>query len=253
MQPRTRSSLRNRRPQQAPASFSLLALLLLAGSASFAACGDDGSVLGVETSAGSSGQASAGNASSAGSAHAGARASAGVNGGGTTSNGGEASAGGATCETSVCLRANVCLDECGGNVVSSGCCDCGPGTVEELSCLGSGGQGSGGQGSGGQASSACVGKTCTASQTCVAYRTVGGIMVPPDDDGKCDAGRHLEGDTCQADFDYTCAELTGCNAPAATCRCAPNTECADTIACRLPSDSASLDASAQLVCELLAP
>ena len=112
---------------------------------------------------------------------------------------------------------------------------------------------SGGQGSGGQASTSCVGTTCTAGQTCVAYRTVGGAVEPPSAGGTCMAGKHLEGNLCQADFGYTCAELTGCSAPAATCRCAASTKCFGTTVCKLPSDAAWLDSSADLVCELLAP
>jgi hypothetical protein len=95
--------------------------------------------------------------------------------------------------------------------------------------------------------------TCAANQSCVAYRTVGGAVMPPDADGKCMDGRHVEGNTCQADFGYTCAELTGCSAPAATCHCAPGTACANSTVCRLPSSSPWLDTSADLVCELLAP
>jgi hypothetical protein len=77
--------------------------------------------------------------------------------------------------------------------------------------------------------------------------------MPPDAEGKCMAGRHLEGNMCQSDFGYTCAELTGCSAPAATCRCAPSTQCSNSTVCRLPSDSPWLDTSAELVCELQAP
>jgi hypothetical protein len=69
----------------------------------------------------------------------------------------------------------------------------------------------------------------------------------------CMAGRHAEGRLCQANFAYTCAELMGCGAPSATCRCAANTACAGTTTCRVPTASAWLDASADLVCELQAP
>jgi hypothetical protein len=95
--------------------------------------------------------------------------------------------------------------------------------------------------------------TCTASQTCVAYRTVGGGIFPPDTEGKCMTGKHLENDRCQSDFAYTCAELTGCTAPAATCHCAANTPCAASNVCRLPYVVPWLDPSADLLCELQAP
>ena len=220
-------------------------------------------MLGSEDGGGSAGQAGSsssgqtssgggGSVSTAGSAHAGTPSSGGTGSGGTaaggTTNGGSAGSGGASCEAGLCVRPNTCLSECGGDVVYTGCCQCEAGTVEQLSC-----SANGGQGSGGQASADCVGKTCTSSQTCVAYRTVGGAIFPPDAQGQCTTGKHLEGNNCQSDFGYTCAELSGCSAPAATCRCAQNTQCSNTTVCRLPSDSAWLDKSADLVCELQAP
>ncbi|MES1182765.1 MAG: hypothetical protein ABUL60_03065, partial [Myxococcales bacterium] len=201
--------------------------------------------------------------STAGNAHAGMQSSAGVSSGGTanggmatggtasnagTANGGTASGGGPNCNTGECIRANVCLDQCGGNVVYTGCCACPKNTVEELTCNGSGGQGSGGQGS-----SDCVGSTCTASETCVAYRTIGGAIFPPDTEGMCMTGRHVEGNMCQPDFNYTCAALNGCDTPGVTCHCAPNTTCSNANACKLPTASAWLDPDADLVCEQLAP
>jgi hypothetical protein len=67
------------------------------------------------------------------------------------------------------------------------------------------------------------------------------------------SGWHLEGDACQPDFAYTCAELISCTAPAATCHCAPNTQCANDGVCMLPSAAAWLDTSAALVCQQLVP
>jgi hypothetical protein len=251
MQPLRSTDANGRLSQRAPASFCLLALFLVAGPAVFAACGDDGNVLGSDGGAGSSGQASgggsAGSSNTAGSGHAGTLTNAGMTSGGTSS-GGKTGAGGATCNIPECLRANVCLDKCGGNVLSSGCCTCPASTVEESSCTAAGGQGSGGQGS-----SDCAGMTCTTSQTCVAYRTVGGAIFPPDAGGQCMAGRHVENNMCQADFAYTCAALSGCSAPAATCHCAANTPCANTNICRLPRAAAWLDTSADLVCEQQVP
>ena len=94
--------------------------------------------------------------------------------------------------------------------------------------------------------------SCSSSQTCVAYRTVGGAIDPPND-GLCMVGKHLESNMCQSDFVYTCAALTGCSAPATTCRCAADSECSNTTICRLPSAAPWLDQSAALVCELQAP
>jgi hypothetical protein len=257
------------RSRRASASFRSLWLLAVAGTMTVAACGDDGNLLGSDGSAGKAGSASAGSLSgtgdvgiqagsgnggnansggTAGTAANGGNANGGTASGGTATNGGTANGGAAACNMGQCIRANVCFDECDGNVVYTGCCGCPAGTVEQLSCTSSGGQGSGGQASG-----ECVGTTCTAAQTCVAYRTVGGAIFPPDAQGMCMEGRHVEGQSCQADFGYTCAELTGCDASGAKCRCAANTECANTTDCRAPTASAWLDASAHLVCELLAP
>jgi hypothetical protein len=254
MQPSRSTDARANLSKRAP-SFSLL--FLVAGPAVFAACGDDGNVLGSDSAAGSSGQAgtggSAGSANTAGSGQAGSLTNAGANAGGTTSGGtssaaGKTGAGGASCAIPECLRANVCLDKCGGSEVSSGCCACPASTVEESTCTAAGGQGSGGQ-----TGSDCAGMTCTASQTCVAYRTVGGAVFPPGAGGKCTTGRHLENNMCENDFAYACAGLTGCSAPAATCHCAANTKCANANFCSLPTASAWLDTSAELVCEQQVP
>jgi hypothetical protein len=258
---------------RASAPFGLLVAFLIAGPVTFAACGDDGNVLGSDNGAGGS----AGSMSSAGSAHAGTQASAGKSSGGTTAggsgnggdtmSGGETNSGGANssggttagggtnaggrggtgalCETAECARANVCLDKCGGTVLYTGCCRCDANQIEQTTCASGGG--------GGQGSTDCAGTTCTASQTCVAYRTVGGAIFTPDAQGMCMSGKHVEGDKCQADFAYTCAELTGCSAPSTTCHCATGTKCSNANACRLPSPAAWLDASADLVCEQQAP
>jgi hypothetical protein len=227
------------------ASYRLGLLTVLAcGFASVAACGDDGS-----TSGGAAGQTTTGGSagsSGAGSGHAGSVASAGVNAGGASS-GGKPGTGGASCEIQECFRANVCLDHCGGKVVSSGCCACAAPTVDELSCN----EAAGGQGGG--TSAECVGMTCSADQTCVAYRTVGGAQIPPDAGGGCTTGKHVENDHCVSDFAYTCAALTGCSAPAATCHCAAGSKCANDNACRLPFEAVWLDAAADLVCEQQVP
>lgn len=244
--------------RRASALFGWLGLLVV-GSLGFAACGDDGNRLGSDPVASSSSGGNAGSMNPGGTGHAGGQA-----GAGTTSGGGHSAAGtagdggsragsgrgggGATCDIGECIRANVCLERCGGKVVYMGCCPCAADTVEQTMCTSSGGQESGNQGG-----TDCAGTTCTATQSCVAYRTVGGGLFPVDDQGMCMAGKHAEGKLCQADFAYTCAELTGCGAPSAACRCAANTDCARTTTCRVPTASAWLDASADLVCELQVP
>src|SRR5689334_11170238 len=101
---------------------TLLALSLVAGTLTFAACGDDGNFIGSDPGAGSGGQATT---SSAGAAHAGtANTAAGTGGktssgggasnGGNSNGGGTTGTGGAACDVGECIRANVCLDECGG-------------------------------------------------------------------------------------------------------------------------------------------
>jgi hypothetical protein len=248
----------------------LLALSFAAGTLTFAACGDDGNFIGSDEAAGSSGQAAGG---SAGAAHAGTTSTGGGTGGktsnggttntggttsnggttntggttsngGSTSNGGTTGTGGATCETGLCARPNTCLDKCGGEVVYTGCCQCVAPAVNSLSC-GTGGQGGSGSGS-------CVGMTCDAGQSCVAHRTVGGALFPPGPEG-CPDGSHVESQTCQSDFGYTCAALTGCTANLSTCHCAPATSCAYATSCKAPYTAAWLDTDAQLVCEQLAP
>lgn len=237
-------------------SLGWLALCALLGTALFAGCGDDGNLLGSDGAAGegtagsnnSAGSGNAGNASGGSNAHAGSGGAVTSGGqGGSTAHGGQGGSGGATCQTGECIRANVCLDHCGGTVVYSGCCACPAATVEELSCA------AGGGGQGGGTSHDCVGQACGATQTCVAYRVVGGAAIPPDQNGQCDVGQHVEGNVCQDDFDYTCAELTGCSAPSTTCHCAAGTACARTPTCRVPGAAAWLDASAELICELQAP
>ena len=42
----------------------------------------------------------------------------------------------ASCELQECFVANICLDKCGGKVVSSGCCPCEPPSVNKLTCPG---------------------------------------------------------------------------------------------------------------------
>jgi hypothetical protein len=264
------SSPRGRAALGLPTSFGFA---LFVATTTFVACADDGNVIGsagggttahpggssqsgAATEAGSAHGGSAhGGATDAGAAHGGSTTDAGAGqggssagsghggSGGTTSSAGSSGTGGVDCNHGECFAPHVCLSECGGEVVYTGCCACSTSAVDQITC------GAGGSGAG----SGCVGHTCTADQTCVAYRTVGGAVFPPDMNGHCDSGRHLEGSLCQPDFDYTCAALTGCSAPATTCHCAAGSDCVNTSSCSLPSSASWLDADADLVCELQAP
>jgi len=237
------------RTERAPTSLRFLALFLAAGSLVFAACGDDGKLLGSDGAAGSSGQANGG--SHAGSSgHAGTltnagATSAGANSGGATNAG--ANSGGATNAGANSGGATSAGANSGG-ASSAGANSGGAACATPEGCAGGGGQGGGGE-----ANLGCVGTTCNVGQTCVAYRTVGGALFPPDAAGNCMTGRHVENNRCQPDFAYTCAELSGCSAPATTCHCMANTACANDGACRLPTAATWLDPSADLVCEQLAP
>lgn len=242
MQPDRGTDVHACRSTRASTSFSLLELFLIAVPFVFAACGDDGNVLGSD--AGNAGQAGggshAGSSSSAGSGHAGTLMNAGTTGGGTA--GGGAIGGGTT-----------------GGGTTGGSTTGGAGSAGQTSTGGAacaipeGCAAAAGQGGGGQDSVGCVGVTCGASQTCVAYRTVGGAIFRPDAAGECMAGKHVENNLCQPDFAYTCAELIGCSAPATTCHCAATTQCANDGVCRLPTAAAWLDPSAELVCEQQVP
>jgi hypothetical protein len=123
----------------------------------------------------------------------------------------------------------------------------------------------GGGGAGGGTNKACVGATCTATQVCVAYRTVGGGRLQPDG-GKCPPGSHVEalggaGAYCAADFAYKCAELVGCFQGNVTCACATLNinDTAGTCPTGYPACSdpkpgtAWLNSSAQLICEQQVP
>jgi hypothetical protein len=128
---------------------------------------------------------------------------------------------------------------------------------------GSGGAGTGSGGAGGSSTS-CPGVACTATQVCVAYRTVGGAMIEPDA-GACRMGSHVEPfdssrSVCQADYAYRCADLVGCDKSTVSCACATlNNNAGGTCptgypACHDPTPGlAWLDASAQLICEQQVP
>ncbi len=104
--------------------------------------------------------------------------------------------------------------------------------------------------------------TCASNQICVAYRTVGGGQILPDQDGNCPTSSHVESGHCAADYAYKCNDLNGCfgNAPV-NCECASQS-IGDTegscptgySSCSNPTaDNPFLDPQAQLICQQLAP
>jgi hypothetical protein len=104
---------------------------------------------------------------------------------------------------------------------------------------------------GGTSGPNCVDRTCAQSETCVAYRTIGGAQIRPDDAGGCPSGAHLEGNICFADFAYQCVTQPRCAAAEVTCTCGTCPQ--GYPSCRAPYVADWLDPSAKLVCELLAP
>jgi hypothetical protein len=115
----------------------------------------------------------------------------------------------------------------------------------------------GAAGSGGGVSHDCNGLTCTATQACVAYRTVGGAVTAPDA-GTCSPGNHPEGNHCLADFAYKCADLQGaCQNQPVSCACAQPPAASPGV-CPKPyatcsQQATSADPSAQLICQQLVP
>lgn len=100
----------------------------------------------------------------------------------------------------------------------------------------------------------CGTESCTAGEVCVAYRTVGGALFVPDQNGMCPAGRHVEGDRCEPDFGYTCAPLSQCTSLGTSCHCASGSRCASDNACRVaPQPSTDVLPEALLICEQQVP
>jgi len=96
------------------------------------------------------GQPGAGGNETSGGVSAGGKSSAGgtQSSGGAKTYGGAQSYGGNTfdCENIQCFRAIECVEECGGPVLSSGCCPCGEGTFDSITCSNNGSGGSDGAG-----------------------------------------------------------------------------------------------------------
>jgi hypothetical protein len=124
---------------------------------------------------------------------------------------------------------------------------------------GAGGAQGGAGGAGGPDAGQCPGASCNSGEICIAYRTVGGALIQPDDAGACPPGRHVEPfgngmGICEADFAYQCVQLRGCAGMKVSCSCGqascPNnySSCADP-----PANDMWLDPAAQLTCSLLAP
>ena len=103
----------------------------------------------------------------------------------------------------------------------------------------------------------CDAAKCTSAQICVAYRTVGGGLIPPDA-GACPDGTHVEplgaGESCQQDYVYKCVPRSGCAANAVSWACGSASCAPPYSACSDPeSGEVALDPSARLVCQQLAP
>ena len=99
------------------------------------------SVGGTQASSGGKKQTSAGGTTSSGAGGT-------KTYGGAKSSGGSKSNGGSTfdCENIQCFRAIECVEQCGGPVLSSGCCPCAEGTFDSISCSSDGSGGTDGAG-----------------------------------------------------------------------------------------------------------
>jgi hypothetical protein len=140
----------------------------------------------------------------------------------------------------------------------------GKGTGGSTGSGGNGGSGGTNVGSGGNTTNdagpgSCGKETCTASEVCVAYRTIGGGLIYPTDAGKCPPGSHVEpggpfNSHCAADYRYQCVPLVGCAGADVRCSCATGTCPSQYFSCSDPSSGTiALDPSAQLICQQLAP
>jgi hypothetical protein len=91
-----------------------------------------------------------------------------ANVGGANANvGGAVSTGGSTSCLAECFRPINCVAVCGGPVLSSGCCACGAGTFDNVTCTsGTGGAGGAVANSGGSSSIACGTAVCGSGQYC---------------------------------------------------------------------------------------
>ena len=218
--------------------------------------GNGGTASGPHGHAGSGGNTTSGGSSSGGSSSsgvAGTNASAGTGAGGSSSKGGASSGG---VGGGVCCNA---FPTCASGERLAGPAEC-PGQANcqqralccsSIWCVPSDG------GAGASGTHDCVGATCTATQACVSYRTVGGARFTPDA-GVCPSGQHEEGGACQADFAYACRELNGtCANQAVTCACAapptnnPGACPAGFGSCSEPGPT--VDSSVQLICQRLVP
>jgi hypothetical protein len=90
---------------------------------------------GASATTGGAGQ-KGGSAPTGGKGSGGASKGSGGATGGAVSSGGKDGGGGAgDCTTIQCIRAIECVEECGGPVMSSGCCPCPGGTFDQIECM----------------------------------------------------------------------------------------------------------------------
>jgi len=192
-----------------------------------------------------------GRSANGGSANGGSASGGSANGG--SANGGSAN-GGTGGATVCCAAAPVCAanerqaeaSECPGQASCHQVTIC----CSSIWCVANDGSGGVGGSSGG-ATHDCNGIQCTATQACVAYRTLGGALFLADG-GTCPTGMHLQGEHCEQDFAYRCADLhDACQNQAVSCACAQGVCPSGYSSCSQSQPTA--DISAQLICQQLAP
>jgi hypothetical protein len=236
----------------------MMGLLRLCGAMSLAAlsalaCGDDGKVLGERSHSG--GAASGGSGNRAGASTT----------GGDTAQGGSSPTGGASGASAggtMATGGNAGTGDASGGDAGASAGDAGAsgsavgGSANGGDAGAGGGSGAGagsggGGGSGGSAGTPCVDRTCSDSEVCVAHRTIGGAVSPPDDAGACPPNEHEENDYCLVNYAYECVAQPGCTGGTVDCSCGTCPQPFNT--CRPLYMAAWLDTDAKLICEQLAP
>ncbi|MGC4089771.1 MAG: hypothetical protein QM756_18180 [Polyangiaceae bacterium] len=166
-----------------------VSLLCGLGSACSSSSSDGGS--GGAAGSTSGGSAAGGSAAGGTTAAGGASAKGGSAAGGKAAQGGSVATGSGgqrPCETVQCLRAYECVKQCGGPLLSSGCCPCENGTIDRVKQCSSGGSSAGGAGAGGSAgagsfdlsklNSDCVNGACPTGLTPIKYYGIAGPSGP---------------------------------------------------------------------------
>ena len=112
-------------------------------------------------------------------------------------------------------------------------------------------------GASGAGAQPCGESTCGADEVCIAYRTVGGALLLPDEDGNCPEGSYSSGGSaahCIREWAYECRELEGCERDAIDCDCGRGMCPSGHDSCHeAGAGDEHLSSDAVLTCELLAP